>query len=126
MSSPFRERASRSRSTGGKRSRGAQGPGRLARPPEAGVHGRLPARDLECRARSGNARRGRARPGGSDLGELKAQEGLRGRLKPAFTVDYQRETWNVEPVPGTRVEVALDRGEALAGSSRPRKACAAA
>lgn len=37
------------------------------------------------------------------------------RLRPAFTVELQRETWEVEPVPGTRVEIALDRGEALAG-----------
>lgn len=38
-----------------------------------------------------------------------------GRLRPAFTVDFQRETWELEPVPGTRLEVALDRGSAHLG-----------
>ncbi|QJR12833.1 hypothetical protein DSM104443_03926 [Usitatibacter rugosus] len=37
------------------------------------------------------------------------------RLRPAFTVEFQRETWDIEPVPGTRVEVALDRGQASVG-----------
>jgi len=39
------------------------------------------------------------------------------RLRPAFTVEFQRETWDVEPVPGTRVEVALDRGQASVGEA---------
>ncbi len=39
---------------------------------------------------------------------------VRSRLEPAFTVKFQRETWNVEPSPGTRFEVALDLGEAQA------------
>lgn len=37
------------------------------------------------------------------------------RLRPAFTVEFQRETWDLEPAPGTRIEVALDRGQASAG-----------
>jgi triphosphatase len=41
--------------------------------------------------------------------------GVGERLRPAFTVDLQRETWEVEPVPGTRLEVALDRGSAHLG-----------
>lgn len=32
------------------------------------------------------------------------------RLEPAFTTDFIRLTWELSPVPGTRVEVALDRG----------------
>jgi triphosphatase len=42
------------------------------------------------------------------------------RLRPAFTVELQRETWDIEPVPGTRVEVALDRGQASVGDSTDR------
>lgn len=32
------------------------------------------------------------------------------RLEPVFTTDFRRETWVVEPEPGCRIEVALDRG----------------
>jgi len=43
--------------------------------------------------------------------------GVGDRLEPAFTVAFERETWDVELSPGTRVEVALDRGAASAGES---------
>lgn len=42
-------------------------------------------------------------------------DGVGARLRPAFRVDFQRETWQLEPVPGTRLEVALDRGSAHLG-----------
>ncbi|APV49523.1 hypothetical protein BWI17_07420 [Betaproteobacteria bacterium GR16-43] len=48
------------------------------------------------------------RAGGESVGE---------RLQPAFTVAFERETWDVELAPGTRVEVALDRGAASAGKA---------
>lgn len=32
------------------------------------------------------------------------------RLAPVFATDFRRETWVVEPEPGCRIEVALDRG----------------
>ena len=46
-----------------------------------------------------------------------AADGVGDRLRPAFTVEFQRETWDIEPAPGTRVEVALDRGQASAGDT---------
>lgn len=36
--------------------------------------------------------------------------GLAPQLQPVFTTDFLRTTWIVEPAPGTRIEVALDRG----------------
>ena len=44
------------------------------------------------------------------LAELKDAKGLHGRLVPAFRVDMERTTWLLEPVPGVRLEVALDMG----------------
>ena len=37
-------------------------------------------------------------------------ESLAPRLEPAFTTDFTRLAWIVEPAPGSRIEVALDRG----------------
>ena len=46
-----------------------------------------------------------------DNPELRAWlEKQRPRLEPAFTTDFTRLAWIVEPQPGTRIEVALDRG----------------
>ncbi|QJR16648.1 CYTH and CHAD domain-containing protein [Usitatibacter palustris] len=46
---------------------------------------------------------------------MKQPERLQDQLANAFTVDFQRETWIVEPQPGERLEVALDRGEVRSG-----------
>jgi inorganic triphosphatase YgiF len=51
---------------------------------------------------------------GTPIAALEEAATLPARLKPAFTVALERETWDLEPEPGTRVEVALDRGKALA------------
>ena len=46
-----------------------------------------------------------------DHGELRHWlESLAPRLEPAFTTDFTRLSWIVEPAPGNRIEVALDRG----------------
>lgn len=45
-------------------------------------------------------------------------EKQRPRLEPAFTTDFTRLAWILEPQPGTRIEVALDRGSI---QSRGRK-----
>jgi inorganic triphosphatase YgiF len=39
-------------------------------------------------------------------------------LKPAFTTEFYRTTWQVEISPGQRVEVALDQGFILCGSRK--------
>ncbi len=39
------------------------------------------------------------------------------RLAPVFATDFRRETWVVEPEPGCRIEVALDRGTIDAGDA---------
>ncbi|MDE2584440.1 MAG: CHAD domain-containing protein [Betaproteobacteria bacterium] len=46
-----------------------------------------------------------------DVPELRAWlEKRRPLLEPAFTTDFTRLAWILEPQPGTRIEVALDRG----------------
>lgn len=45
------------------------------------------------------------------LAALKAAPQLHEVLQPAFTTDFQRTRWLIEPEPGQRVEVALDMGE---------------
>ncbi|MDX2219104.1 MAG: CYTH and CHAD domain-containing protein [Burkholderiales bacterium] len=45
------------------------------------------------------------------LAELKVAPRLHEFLQPAFTTDFQRTRWLIEPAPGQRVEVALDVGE---------------
>ncbi|HEX5803325.1 MAG TPA: CHAD domain-containing protein [Azospira sp.] len=37
-------------------------------------------------------------------------QALQPRLQPAFFTDFQRTAWLLEPAPGVRVELALDRG----------------
>ncbi len=57
---------------------------------------------------------------GTALDAVAKDPGVGERLRPAFTVEFERETWDVEPAPGTRVEVALDRGTAHAGERADR------
>lgn len=38
-------------------------------------------------------------------------EALAPRFEPIFRTDFTRKVWLIEPQPGTRIEVALDRGE---------------
>ena len=38
-------------------------------------------------------------------------ESLRTELTPAFTTDFVRNAWLIEPQPGVRIELALDRGQ---------------
>lgn len=45
----------------------------------------------------------------------KRLEKLTPRLQAAFTTDFLRTTWLLEPSPGTRIEVALDRGSVRCG-----------
>ena len=52
---------------------------------------------------------------GSALDALKADR-LAAQLRPVFTTDFMRTAWIVEPVPGTRIEVALDQGRISSGS----------
>jgi len=49
------------------------------------------------------------------LATLEDTPGLHRRLAPAFTVTFHRQTWTVEPEPGTRLELALDQGSVTAG-----------
>lgn len=41
-------------------------------------------------------------------------ESLRHELTPAFTTDFTRNAWLLEPEPGVRIELALDRGKIAA------------
>ena len=54
---------------------------------------------------------------GTPLGDLKDAEQLHERLAAVFTVTFDRETWIVESA-GSKIEVALDRGEVSAGDRR--------
>ncbi|MBN9422062.1 MAG: hypothetical protein BGO63_01375 [Candidatus Accumulibacter sp. 66-26] len=45
-------------------------------------------------------------------------EELRPQLTPAFTTDFTRSAWIVEPRPGVRIELALDRGHIAAAGRR--------
>ena len=38
-------------------------------------------------------------------------EALRHELTPVFTTDFMRNAWLIEPQPGVRIELALDRGQ---------------
>jgi len=46
------------------------------------------------------------------------KEKLKGRLAPVFETSFQRMAWQFEPVPGTRIELALDRGWIAASGQR--------
>lgn len=57
---------------------------------------------------------------GTPLAALPASERLHERLRPAFRVSMERTTWRLAPAPGSRLEVALDRGEVSRdGSAEP-------
>lgn len=45
-------------------------------------------------------------------------EGLVPVLQPAFTTDFVRTTWLLEPAPGTRVELAFDHGKVSCGEAQ--------
>ena len=54
-----------------------------------------------------------------DEPELRRQlEGWRAALTPAFSTDFTRLAWIVEPRPGARIEVAFDRGAIVAKGQR--------
>lgn len=55
---------------------------------------------------------------GTPLAEIPGAATLHESLVPAFTVDLVRETWRVEPAPGSTLEVVLDRGEVACGERR--------
>jgi inorganic triphosphatase YgiF len=48
------------------------------------------------------------------LAKLEDAANLHTRLAEVFRVEYERAAWILEPAPGTRVEVVLDRGEVAA------------
>ncbi|HWQ38185.1 MAG TPA: CHAD domain-containing protein [Burkholderiales bacterium] len=52
------------------------------------------------------------------LGELIAREEDRSRLAVVFTTRFRRRRATIEPAPGLRIEIAVDRGEIRAGSRR--------
>ncbi len=59
---------------------------------------------------------------GTPLAQLEDAAHLHERLAPAFEVEFARTTWNVEPAPGSMLEVALDMG-AVAGGGRREAIC---
>ena len=50
------------------------------------------------------------------LARLEGAQSLHAALVPVFEVDVVRTTWNVEPAPGQRLEVAWDRGSVTSGT----------
>ena len=56
--------------------------------------------------------------GGTPLAQIKDAGHLHERLATVFTVTFDRETWVVESAPGSRIEVALDRGEVSVAGRR--------
>ncbi len=48
----------------------------------------------------------------------KRLESLKAELQPAFTTDFLRTTWLLEPAPGVSIELALDHGEVRHGERR--------
>ncbi|HEX4333307.1 MAG TPA: CHAD domain-containing protein [Usitatibacter sp.] len=53
---------------------------------------------------------------GTPFEKLGDCESLASRLAPVFEVHFVRDAWTVEPSPGTRLELALDRGSVEANS----------
>jgi inorganic triphosphatase YgiF len=54
----------------------------------------------------------------SKYGELFAGSGMRKRLAPVFTTAFERTAWPLALPDGTKIELALDRGEIQAGKRR--------
>ena len=54
------------------------------------------------------------------LASLPSASSLHERLRPAFRVTFDRTTWNVAPAKGSRLEVALDRGQVVSGQRSDR------
>lgn len=84
---------------------GASGPGGLHRREEWEFPRPGPEVDLSLFAATPFAR-------------LPGVETLHERLLAVFTVEVEREAWVVEPAPGSRLEVVLDRGEIVSGERR--------
>ncbi len=57
---------------------------------------------------------------GTPLADLPMAETLHERLATVLVTEFDRTTWQVEPSPGCRLEVALDRGRILAGGRAAR------
>jgi inorganic triphosphatase YgiF len=55
---------------------------------------------------------------GTPLARLEGAEALHAKLLPVFEVDVVRTTWDVEPAPGHRLEVAWDAGTVRSGERR--------
>ncbi len=58
---------------------------------------------------------------GSALDAFKADD-LPAQLQAVFSTDFMRTAWLLEPVPGTRIEIALDQGR-IASGRRERAIC---
>lgn len=54
------------------------------------------------------------------LADLPMAETLHERLETVLVTEFDRTTWQVEPSPGCRLEVALDRGHIFAGGRAAR------
>jgi inorganic triphosphatase YgiF len=61
---------------------------------------------------------------GTPLAKLDDPSNLHARLAEVFRTQFERTAWIVAPAPGTRVEVALDRGE-VAAKGRAEAICEA-
>jgi inorganic triphosphatase YgiF len=48
-------------------------------------------------------------------------EGIGGKLRPLFVTDVTRTTVEIEPLPETRIEAAIDEGEVRAAGARPNR-----
>jgi inorganic triphosphatase YgiF len=57
-----------------------------------------------------------ARLAGTPLAALEDAATLHARLRPAFTTDFRRLLWRLEPAPGIHVELALDTGTVRSGT----------
>ena len=79
---------------------------------KAGLHSRV-----EIEAQVAHAHPDFTKINDPALSELFASPELRERLKPVFTTSFRRTIWLLESSLGDKVEMALDQGEILAGSS---------
>src|SRR5262249_1187474 len=53
----------------------------------------------------------------SGVAEVLADPELPYRLRPVFVTDFRRTTRHLQPVPGTEIEVCVDRGTISAGAA---------
>ncbi len=54
----------------------------------------------------------------ADVRDWLDKEKVKGRLAPVFETNFQRMSWRFEPAPGTRIELAFDRGWIAAAGRR--------